>query len=191
MRIKSEKNLYAPGDGVKLFIMRKYKLYSIILFLIVSVLISPVFSEYEKCRLVRIVDGDTFIIQYNGKKERLRLTGIDTPEASNNPKARRDSERKNTSLEAILKKGKRSKSFARSLLAGENYIYLEFDVQKRDRYRRILAYAYLSDGRMINELMLKAGYASLMTVPPNVKYKGRFLKAYREARFMKRGLWAE
>lgn len=159
---------------------------------IVTVFLStPLFSEYEKCRLVRIVDGDTFIIQYNGKKEKLRLTGIDTPESSNNPKARRDSERKNISLQAILKNGKRSRSFAKSLLAGENHIYLEFDVQKRDRYRRILAYAYLSDGRMINELMLKAGYASLMTVPPNVKYKDRFSRAHREARVKKRGLWAE
>ncbi len=176
---------------VKSSIMKKNKRYSIISFLLVSVLISPLFSEYEKCRLVRIVDGDTFIIQYKGKNERLRLTGIDTPEASNNPKARRDSERKNLSLEKIVKEGKRSKSFAKSLLAGEKYIYLEFDVQQRDRYRRLLAYVYLADGRMVNELMLKAGYATLMTVPPNVKYKDRFLKAYREARSMKRGLWAD
>jgi micrococcal nuclease len=159
--------------------------------IIILFLSTPLFSEYERCRLVRIVDGDTFIIQYNGKNEKLRLTGIDTPEASNNPKARRDSDRKNTSLEEILEKCKRSKYFAKALLAGEKYIYLEFDVQKRDRYRRILAYVYLSDGRMINELMLKAGYAALMTVPPNVKYKGRFLKAYREARVKKRGLWAD
>jgi len=171
--------------------MRKNITYSIISFLLVSVLTSPLFSEYEKCRLVRIVDGDTFIVRYRGVNERLRLTGIDTPEASDNPKARRDSERKNTSLKEILKKGKRSKSFAKSLLAGEKYIYLEFDVQERDRYRRLLAYAYLSDGRMVNELMLKSGYAAVMTVPPNVKYRERFLQAYREARVKKRGLWAE
>ena len=152
---------------------------------------TPLFTEYEKCRLLRIVDGDTYIIQYKGKNERLRLTGIDTPEAANNPKARRDSEKKNISFEEIVKEGKRSKSFAKSLLAGEKYIYLEFDVRERDQYGRILAYIYLADGRMVNELMLKAGYATLMTVPPNVKYKDRFLRAYREARTMKRGLWAE
>jgi micrococcal nuclease len=34
---------------------------------------------------------------------------------------------------------------------------------------------------MLNEEIVKAGYANVMTVPPNVKYQERFLKAYREA----------
>jgi micrococcal nuclease len=48
---------------------------------------------------------------------------------------------------------------------------------------------YLSDGKMLNEEIVKAGYANLMTIPPNVKYQEKFLKAYREARENKRGLW--
>jgi len=159
--------------------------------IIIIFLSSPLFSEYEKCRLVRIVDGDTIVVEYKDKQERVRLTGIDTPESANNPKARRDSERGNISLDEIVKQGERATAFAESLLAGEEMLFLEFDVQKRDRFERLLAYVYLADGRMINELMLKAGYASLMTIPPNVKYRDRFLKAYREARSMKRGLWAD
>jgi micrococcal nuclease len=42
---------------------------------------------------------------------------------------------------------------------------------------------------MLNEEVVKAGYANLLTHPPNVKYQQRFLKAYREARENKRGLW--
>jgi len=42
---------------------------------------------------------------------------------------------------------------------------------------------------MLNEEMVKAGYAQLMTIPPNLKYQGRFLKAYAEARENHRGLW--
>jgi micrococcal nuclease len=42
---------------------------------------------------------------------------------------------------------------------------------------------------MLNEEIVKAGYASLLTYPPNVKYQSVFLKAYREAREKKRGLW--
>ncbi len=42
---------------------------------------------------------------------------------------------------------------------------------------------------MLNEEILKAGYATVMTIPPNVKYQDRFLKAYREARGNKKGLW--
>ncbi len=63
------------------------------------------------------------------------------------------------------------------------------DVEKRDKYGRLLGYVYLSNGKMLNEEVVKAGYGSLMTHPPNVKYQERFLKAYREARENNRGLW--
>ena len=50
-------------------------------------------------------------------------------------------------------------------------------------------YVYLPDGKMLNEEIVKAGYAQVMTYPPNIKYQERFLKAYREARESKKGLW--
>ena len=53
----------------------------------------------------------------------------------------------------------------------------------------LLAYVWLSNGKMLNEEIVKAGYASLFTHPPNVKYRERFQKAYREARENRRGLW--
>ena len=68
-------------------------------------------------------------------------------------------------------------------------VRIEFDVEKRDQYGRLLGYVYLSDGRMLSEEMVKAGNASLLTHPPNVKYQERFLKAYREAKENGRGLW--
>ena len=75
------------------------------------------------------------------------------------------------------------------ILSEEKFVLVEFDVQKRDRYKRLLGYVYLQDGRMLNEIIVRSGYASLMTIPPNVKYKDRFLKAYRAARDEKLGLW--
>jgi micrococcal nuclease len=42
---------------------------------------------------------------------------------------------------------------------------------------------------MLNEEIIKAGYANVMTIPPDVKYQERFLKAYRNARENKMGLW--
>ena len=62
-------------------------------------------------------------------------------------------------------------------------------VQDPDKYGRFLAYVYLSSGKMLNEEIVKAGYANVMTVPPNVKHQEAFLRAYREARENKRGLW--
>ncbi len=50
---------------------------------------------------------------------------------------------------------------------------------------------YLSDGKMLNEEIVKAGYANLFTSPPVAKYQERFLEAYREARNNERGLWIE
>ncbi len=85
--------------------------------------------------------------------------------------------------------GKKSTRFVESLVHPGDRVALEFDVEKWDRYCRILAYVYLSNGKMLNEEIVKAGYANLMMHPPNVKYQERFLKGYREAREGNRGLW--
>jgi len=68
---------------------------------------------------------------------------------------------------------------------------IEYDVQKQDKYGRLLGYVYLKNGEMLNEEIIKSGYASPMTIPPNIKYKDKFTKAYREAKENKRGLWKE
>ncbi|MFN3265126.1 MAG: thermonuclease family protein, partial [Aquificaceae bacterium] len=54
---------------------------------------------------------------------------------------------------------------------------------------RLLAYVWLSDGRMLNEVLVKEGYAMVYTIPPNVKYQERFLQAQRYARENRKGLW--
>lgn len=68
------------------------------------------------------------------------------------------------------------------------FLWIEFDARTRDKYGRLLAYLYLPSGKMLNEEIVKAGYAQLMTIPPNLKYQERFLKACREARENHRGL---
>lgn len=163
------------------------KRFIIILFLFI-LLPAALFSA-ETCRLIRVVDGDTIIINYNGSHERIRLIGIDTPESGNNPKTRRDAERSKVDINSIIEHGKKATAFVEQILLDEEFVLVEFDVQKRDRYKRLLGYVYLQDGRMLNEMIVRSGYASLMTIPPNVKYKDRFLKAYRAARDEKLGLW--
>jgi micrococcal nuclease len=63
------------------------------------------------------------------------------------------------------------------------------DVEARDKYGRFLAYVYLPDGTMFNALLVKEGYAQIMTIPPNVKYQDLFLKLQREAREQGKELW--
>ncbi len=135
----------------------------------------------------RVIDGDTLKLS-NGEK--VRLIGIDTPESSSNPKLYRDAKRTGQDVETIKGFGKRATEFTRQLVEGKQ-VRLEFDVQQRDKYGRLLAYVYLEDGTFINAEIIKEGYAQVMTVPPNVKYQDLFLKLQGEAMKNKRGLWKQ
>ncbi len=142
-------------------------------------------SGYSDIFVTRAVDGDTLVLSDG---ERVRLIGIDTPEMHESQKLIRDSQRTQQDAATIKALGRRSHEFTAALVEGKR-VRLEFDVERRDKYGRLLAYAYLKDGTFVNEEIVRQGFASLMTYPPNVKYADVFLKAYREARESKRGLW--
>ncbi len=114
---------------------------------------------------------------------------IDTPESRVNKKAKRDAKRSGQDIKTIIVMGKSATEYVESLVKSGDLIKIEFDVEQRDRYGRLLGYVYLSNGKMLNEEIVKAGYANVMTIPPNVKCQDRFLKAYQEAREGERGLW--
>lgn len=135
-------------------------------------------NNHRYFAVTKVVDGDTFWIDDGSEKGlKIRLIGIDAPEAAN----------------AFRKKkepfGKEASQFMEKLIAGKK-VRLEFDVGRKDRYGRTLAYAWLENGVFINARMLQQGYAVVMTVPPNVKYAEYFLKLQRKARKQKKGLWA-
>lgn len=139
--------------------------------------------DLQPARVVRVVDGDTFVARVEGgREERVRLIGVDTPEST-------------TRVEPF---GPEAARFTRRALEGRQ-VYLELDVQPRDRYGRLLAYAWLEPPRrrdeaevrrrMFNAVLLLEGYAQLLTVPPNVRYADLFVSFQREARAQGRGLW--
>lgn len=168
--------------------MKAFKILSLILVLVF--LSSYLYSE-QSITVVRIVDGDTLKINYKGQKESVRLIGIDTPESRVNKKTKKDAKRSEQDIETIIAMGKIATAYVEGLVKPGDTITIEFDVQERDRYGRLLGYVYLSNGKMLNEEIVKAGYANVMTIPPNVKYKDKFLKEYKYARESKRGLWKE
>ena len=141
--------------------------------------------NYTDIYVKRVIDGDTLQLETG---ERVRLIGIDTPEMHESNKLYRDSQRTKQDISTIQKLGQRAYKFTKNLVEGKR-VSLEFDVEKRDRYGRLLAYVYLKDGTFVNAEIVKQGYASLMAIPPNVKYAQFFLKLYREAREKRRGLW--
>jgi len=143
----------------------------------------------DMATVIKVIDGDTIKIMYQQEKQSVRLIGIDTPESRANKKANKDAMRSGQDVAAITTMGKQATAYAKNMVKPGDTISIEFDVQKRDKYGRLLGYVYLSDGRMLNEEIIRGGYASAMTIPPNIKYQARFLNAYRNARENKRGLW--
>ena len=156
--------------------------------------------DFVKAKVIRVIDGDTIVVSipkttFNERKTlknlkfKLRLIGIDTPESRPNKRAKIQSKESNRDINTIVKLGKMAKAFTEGLLAGQKYVFLEFDLEPQDRYGRLLAYVWLSDGRMLNREIICKGYAYPFTIPPNVKYKDQFLKCFHEARKKRSGLW--
>lgn len=126
--------------------------------------------------VIRVVDGDTIIVDIDGAEERIRMIGIDTPESVH------PDESKN------IEYGKIASDFTKEQLENKA-VALEYDVQERDKYGRILAYVYL-DGKMYNKTLLEEGHAKVATYPPNVKYVDEFTALQEQARENKKGIWA-
>jgi len=128
-------------------------------------------------RVTRIVDGDTFWIDDGSPKGlKIRLIGIDAPES-------RTSGQK---MKGFY--GEESTGYITSLI-GDSKVRLEYDVTRYDQYGRTLAYVYLDNGTFVNAEMVKNGFATVMTFPPNVKYADTFVDLARKARKQNKGLW--
>jgi micrococcal nuclease len=119
-----------------------------------------------------VVNGDTIVIRINNKKEKVRLIGVNTPK---------------TALKTEYF-GKDALAFTKRMAEGE-MVRLEYDVVKRDKYGKLLAYVYLEDGTFLNEVLVKQGYGYTDTKNP-FKYLDEFRQYEREARKNIRGLWA-
>lgn len=132
--------------------------------------------EPGKYFVQNIIDGDTAELADGSK---VRYIGIDTPETM-----KRAGSSWMFAPEAF---GLAAKDHNRELVM-QKEVRLEFDVEKRDKYGRLLAYVYI-DEEMVNLDLVRAGYATVYTFPPNVKYYDSFLKAQKEARDAKRGIW--
>ncbi|NLE64867.1 MAG: thermonuclease [Elusimicrobia bacterium] len=138
-------------------------------------------------RVVQVYDGDTIRLS-NGEK--VRLIGIDTPELHESPKLRRDVQRTGQDAATVRRMGKRAREFTDALVFGRD-VRVQTDLQERDKYGRLLAYVYLGDGTFVNEEIIKNGYATPMSIPPNVRYAEDFRGLYEQAREEKKGLWGK
>jgi micrococcal nuclease len=134
----------------------------------------------EPATLISVSDGDTMRVDVGGREETLRLILIDTPE-THDP---------NTPPECY---GAEATAFLKDLLPVGSALYLEMDVSERDRFGRLLRYVWLGRGKevyLVNEAMVRSGYAAQSTFPPDVKYEEPIQEAARFARDHGYGLWS-
>jgi len=169
--------------------MRKY-LKALSLVFVLVLVSSPIYAK-QKTTVTRVIDGDVIQIIYGGVEKRVRLIGIDAPESRIDRKALKDANMSEDDIDAIVEMGAKAKAYVNSLIKRGVFITIEFDEKEIDRYGRLLCYVYLSNGKMLNEEIVRAGYANVKSIPPNVKYKDRFLDAFKYAKESKRGLWEE
>jgi len=126
----------------------------------------------------RVVDGDTIIVRASGRRERVRLIGIDTPE----------SVKPNTPVQCFAVE---ASNRTKVLLPAGTPVRLVGDVEARDRYKRLLPYVYRArDDLFVNLALAREGYAVPYTFPPNVAHTSEFVAAAAEAREAHRGLWS-
>ncbi len=153
--------------------MVKQALLSILALVLLSCTVVRDDSVY---RVVEVIDGDTVRLATG---EFLRYIGIDTPEI----RVRQGSEFIYSPQPFSLE----SREYNRLLVEGKT-VEIEFDVEKKDRYGRLLGYCFV-DGIFVNAKLIEEGYAVLYTYPPNVKYTGLFVELQKEARAAQKGLW--
>lgn len=148
-----------------------------------SVQISDEALGRVRCELVRVVDGDTLVVNYEGTEVKVRFIGIDTPESVHSD------EGKNTEF------GTLASEYTKFLLEGEEFVYLEFDIENMDEYGRYLAYVYLTDSsnfaNSLNYVLVESGYAVNKEYPPNLKYADELADACLYAKEQEAGLWQE
>jgi micrococcal nuclease len=128
--------------------------------------------------VVRVIDGDTIIIQdENGNEVRIRLIGADTPEL-NEPM------------------GQEAKIFTTKQIAeSNNKVTLYYDGDTTDRYGRSLALVYITDKDdkkvMLNELLIRKGLAvARVNYNYSTHTKTTFKLAQNNAKEKKLKIWA-
>lgn len=122
------------------------------------------------------VDGDTIAVNMNGKKETVRMIGIDTPETH----------KPHTPVQCY---GPAAAAYTKNLI-GAKKVRLESDQQStnRDRYDRLLRYVYTSDGILVQKSLIENGYGFAYTQFPFTK-SAEFVNAQNVAKQAHKGLW--
>jgi micrococcal nuclease len=126
-------------------------------------------------RVERVVDGDTIVVRLDGRAERVRYIGVDTPESVKPG-------------ERVQCFGKTAAAANRRLVLGRD-VRLEYDAEARDRYGRLLAYVWRGD-LLVNAELIRRGYGKPLEIAPNLAHAAELRRLASAARRGHRGLWS-
>ncbi|MGQ9547393.1 MAG: thermonuclease family protein [Roseiflexus sp.] len=135
-------------------------------------------AELERATVTNVADGDTIEVSLNGRTERVRLIGVDTPETSHPSRP----------VECF---GREASAFTRELLRGQTVLLEDDPTQdNRDRFNRLLRFVWFPDGRLANYEIIAQGYGFEYTFRRPYRYQAEFKAAERAARDAQIGLWS-
>jgi micrococcal nuclease len=141
---------------------------------------AAVAENRQEAKVVKVIDGDTLDVSLNGKTERIRIIGIDTPETVDPRKP-------------VQCFGQKASDMAKEQLSNQT-VQLESDPTQgeRDKYGRLLRYIWLDDGSSdFGAIMIQYGYAHEYTYNIPYKYQTKYKQLQKDAEAGKKGLWAD
>ena len=112
-------------------------------------------------KVVRVIDGDTIVVDIDGEQLSLRYIGINTPETGENC-------------------GDQATIANKKIVEGK-FVRLEKDVTDKDRYGRLLRYVYVGD-IFVNSQLVRLGYAESKRYSPDTKHSFTFDQLENEAK---------
>ena len=151
----------------------------IIYFLTLFFIIIPAIALAGQYQVIRVVDGDTIVIKYSGKYEKVRMLCVNTPESVHPDKKQN------------IPMGKVASRYTQKKLIGKS-VDLEFEIKKlRGNYGRLLAYVFV-DGKNLNLDLVRQGLSPYYTkYGKSEKYDAEFRAAEKQARKEELNIWGD
>lgn len=135
-----------------------------------AALLLPAPAAAQNVTFIKIIDGDSLLVEAGGRSMEVRLIGVDAPEFEQ-------------------EFGRQAKEFSLRFCFGHT-LRLELDKELVDRYGRVLAYVHKGD-KMLNRELLKAGLAIAIKIKPNTRHYTDLKAAERLAANKKSGFWKQ
>jgi len=166
----------APVENCKMKVYRHLKIIPLLTAFLIAIPVLAIGGQYK---VIRVVDGDTIVVDYNGKHEKVRLLCVNTPESVHPDKKQN------------IPMGKVASNYAKKKLTGK-YVDLEFEgSRRRGNYGRLLTYVFV-DGQNFNLDLVKQGLSPYYTkYGRSQKYDREFRVAEKSARKQKLNIWGD